>query len=70
MGAGDGPSRRFDAAVVAVHPDQALLLLDEPTPAERAVLGAIAYPPTAPSCTPTSRSCPATIAPAHPGTTW
>ncbi len=40
--AGNGPSRRFDAAVVAVHPDQALLLLDEPTPAERAVW-AIAY---------------------------
>jgi uncharacterized protein len=33
----------FDAAVVAVHPDQALLLLDDPSPAERAVLGAISY---------------------------
>lgn len=39
---GDAP-RLFDAAVVAVHPDQALLLLEEPTPWERAVLGAIPY---------------------------
>ena len=35
--------RFFDAAVVAVHPDQALLLLDDPTSWERAVLGAIPY---------------------------
>jgi predicted NAD/FAD-binding protein len=35
--------RLFDAAVVAVHPDQALLLLDDPTPSERAVRGAIPY---------------------------
>ncbi len=41
--AGDNAPRLFDAAVVAVHPDQALLLLDDPTPAERAVLGAIPY---------------------------
>jgi predicted NAD/FAD-binding protein len=41
--AGDGVARPFDAAVVAVHPDQALLLLDDPTPDERAVLGAIPY---------------------------
>jgi len=41
--AADSPPRFFDAAVVAVHPDQALLLLDEPTPWERAVLGAIPY---------------------------
>ncbi|MBV8861927.1 MAG: FAD-dependent oxidoreductase [Mycobacterium sp.] len=33
----------FDSAVVAVHPDQALALLDDPTPRERAVLGAIPY---------------------------
>lgn len=37
-----GP-RLFDAAVVATHPDQALLMLAEPTPAERSVLGAIGY---------------------------
>lgn len=41
--AGDNPPRLFDAAVVAVHPDQALLLLEGPTPRERAVLGAIPY---------------------------
>ena len=40
--AGSAP-RLFDAAVVAVHPDQALLLLDDLTPWERAVLGAIPY---------------------------
>lgn len=41
--AGGNAPRFFDAAVVAVHPDQALLLLDDPTPWERAVLGAIPY---------------------------
>lgn len=41
--AGHSVARHFDAAVVAVHPDQALMLLDEPTPRERAVLGAIPY---------------------------
>lgn len=41
--AGDAAPRPFDAAVVAVHPDQALALLDDPSPRERAVLGAIAY---------------------------
>ncbi|OMC08661.1 NAD(P)/FAD-dependent oxidoreductase [Mycobacterium sp. SP-6446] len=41
--AGNNPPRLFDAAVVAVHPDQALLLLDGATPRERAVLGAIPY---------------------------
>jgi uncharacterized protein len=41
--AGGSAPRLFDAAVVAVHPDQALLLLDDPTPQERAVLGAIPY---------------------------
>ncbi|MBB5083598.1 NAD(P)/FAD-dependent oxidoreductase [Nonomuraea endophytica] len=33
----------FAAAVVATHPDQALRLLAEPTPAEREVLGAFTY---------------------------
>jgi predicted NAD/FAD-binding protein len=41
--AGDGGPRRFDAAVIATHPDQALLMLAEPTAAERCVLGAIPY---------------------------
>ncbi|WP_445162225.1 NAD(P)/FAD-dependent oxidoreductase [Mycobacterium sp. Dal123C01] len=40
---GNTAPRFFDAAVVAVHPDQALLLLNDPTPWERAVLGAIPY---------------------------
>ena len=33
----------FDAAVIATHPDQALLMLAEPTSAEQRVLGAIEY---------------------------
>jgi uncharacterized protein len=41
--AGNNAPRFFDAAVIAVHPDQALLLLDDPNPWERAVLGAIPY---------------------------
>jgi len=40
--AGVGP-RLFDAAVIATHPDHALLMLAEPTAAERAVLGAMPY---------------------------
>ncbi|HSS25610.1 MAG TPA: FAD-dependent oxidoreductase [Mycobacterium sp.] len=41
--AANSAPRFFDAAVIAVHPNQALLLLDDPTPNERAVLGAIPY---------------------------
>jgi uncharacterized protein len=41
--AGSDSPKFFDAAVIAVHPDQALLLLDDPSPAERAVLEAIPY---------------------------
>jgi predicted NAD/FAD-binding protein len=37
-----GP-RHFDAVVIATHPDQALLMLAEPTLQERSVLGAIGY---------------------------
>jgi uncharacterized protein len=40
---GSARPRLFDAAVIATHPDQALLMLAEPTAAERAVLGAIPY---------------------------
>jgi uncharacterized protein len=36
-------TRFFDAVVIATHPDQALLMMAEPTAAERAVLGAIPY---------------------------
>ena len=39
----DGASERFDAVVLAVHSDQALKLLADPTPAERDILGAIGY---------------------------
>ncbi|HZX56234.1 MAG TPA: FAD-dependent oxidoreductase, partial [Ilumatobacteraceae bacterium] len=35
----------FDAVVLAVHSDQALNMLTRPTPAERAILGAIRYQP-------------------------
>jgi uncharacterized protein len=35
----------FDAVVIATHPDQALGLLADPTPSERAVLGAFSYTP-------------------------
>jgi uncharacterized protein len=41
--AGADPPQFFEAAVIAVHPDQALLLLADPSSAERAVLGAIPY---------------------------
>jgi uncharacterized protein len=35
--------RTFDAVVIATHPDQALRLLADPTPAEKEVLGAFRY---------------------------
>ena len=38
-----GETHRFDAVVIATHPDQALRLLDPPTNAERAVLSAFTY---------------------------
>jgi predicted NAD/FAD-binding protein len=40
-----GAESEFDAVVIATHPDQALRLLDAPTPAERSVLGAFGYSP-------------------------
>ncbi len=39
----DGERLRFDEVVLATHSDQALALLADPTPAERAVLGALEY---------------------------
>ena len=40
----DGESpRRFDAAVIATHPNQALLMLAHPSEAERRILGALRY---------------------------
>lgn len=41
----DAGSLPFDAVVLACHSDQALALLADPTPQERAVLGAIRYQP-------------------------
>jgi predicted NAD/FAD-binding protein len=38
-----GAARRFDRVVVATHPDQALRMLADPTPAELRVLGSFAY---------------------------
>jgi predicted NAD/FAD-binding protein len=39
----DGRELRFDQAVIATHSNQALRLLDEPSPAEREVLSALPY---------------------------
>jgi len=39
----DGHQEEFDAVVIATHPDHALGMLADPTPAERSVLGAMAY---------------------------
>jgi predicted NAD/FAD-binding protein len=39
----DGERRQFDAAVVATHADQALRLLEDPSPAEQRALGAFRY---------------------------
>ena len=40
-----GGSETYDCVFVACHSDQALAMLTDPTPAERAVLGAIKYQP-------------------------
>ena len=40
-----GKEERFDAVVLACHPEQSLALLDAPSAAERAVLAAIRYQP-------------------------
>ena len=39
----DGTEQSYDAVVVAVHPDQALRMLADPTDDERRVLGAFSY---------------------------
>ncbi len=39
----DGEIQHFDAVVFACHSDEALAMLDDPSPAERAVLGALPY---------------------------
>lgn len=38
-----GPAERFDEVILACHSDQALALLADPSPAERAILGALPY---------------------------
>ncbi len=40
-----GSSQRFDRVVIASHSDQALRMLEDPSPAEREVLGAMQYQP-------------------------
>ena len=40
---GEGPTERFDAAFVACHSDQALAMLQDPSPVERELLGAFPY---------------------------
>ncbi|ABL84034.1 MULTISPECIES: FAD-dependent oxidoreductase [unclassified Nocardioides] len=40
---GNGAMTRYDAVVIATHPDQALAMLADPTPARREVLGALGY---------------------------
>ena len=45
MVATDAGAERFDEVVLACHSDQSLALLDDATPQERAVLGAIRYHP-------------------------
>lgn len=39
----DGSSHRFDQVIIAAHSDQALSMLDQPTEAEREILGAMPY---------------------------
>ncbi|MGB3486350.1 MAG: FAD-dependent oxidoreductase [Mycobacterium sp.] len=41
--AGPDAPRHFDAAVIATHSDQALAILEQPTEAQRALLGALPY---------------------------
>ena len=40
-----GETKSYDRVVLACHSDQALAMIEEPTPAEREVLGAISYQP-------------------------
>ncbi len=40
---GNGRTETFDSVVIATHPDQALSMLAEPTPTQRAVLSALPY---------------------------
>jgi predicted NAD/FAD-binding protein/DUF1365 family protein len=42
---GNGDVETYDAVVIATHPGHALTMLAEPTPGQRAVLGALPYSP-------------------------
>ena len=42
---GNGETSSYDAVVVATHPAQALSMLEDPTPLQREVLGAMPYSP-------------------------
>ena len=59
----DGGTERFDAVVLAVHSDEALALLSDPSEAEKEVLGALPYQEnltvlhTDPSLLPRHRKC-------------
>jgi predicted NAD/FAD-binding protein len=57
-----GQRHRFDAVVIATHPDQALRLLHPATPAERDVLGAFGY-----TRNPATLHTDVTLLPARPG---
>lgn len=57
----DDQAADFDAVVIATHPDQALRMLAEPTPAESAMLGAWTY-----SKNPTALHTDASILPSAP----
>jgi predicted NAD/FAD-binding protein len=57
-----GEAHKFDAVVIATHPDQALRLLDPPTRAEREVLGAFGY-----TRNPVLLHTDVTLLPARPG---
>ncbi len=65
-----GEALTFDAVVIATHPDQALRLLAEPTPAERDVLGAFRYTPQPGAAAHRRpRCCRPARRPGRPGTT-
>ena len=60
---------RFDGVVLATHADQALALLEDPTPDERRVLGGFAYTANEAILHTDSSYLPRRRGPAPPGTT-
>ena len=61
-------TERYDEVVLAVHSDQALAMLADPSREEREVLGAIPTCATMPSCIPMRACCRAAAAPGRRGT--